>query len=206
MRPMGFPGGTETLSSSGMLASSTAQTVDDLWIYVGIASLLLGVLFKALIDDGLHPIFTNRLNKRENREQAARALFRQMYLGPDLALFSLGLLLSSQSFTSLLGKPNPIAPVIFSSLLIAYVFGLGVTLLLWLVSGPAKFCPINTTARKLPDEYGNAKDSPGLRIDWVGTIRKREGVFTLVVGNSVGVACIYSYLWYLSAPLMGTVD
>jgi hypothetical protein len=161
-------------------------------ILVGALCVILGSLIKILLD-------WEEIRPGAPMDRRGRALFRQMYLAPDLVVLAIGLLISSKGLQCLLAAKNVISPLgerlpfWFSLFMYAYLCSLLASVVLWLIAGENKYIPIEPKHRTIIGIDGRPRtevvDSPSLL---KGLLRK-EGFLTLISGNLISLACISSY-------------
>jgi len=137
------------------------------------------------------------------RERRGRALFQCMYLGPDLALFTIGLMLSSAGLLTLLSQKNVVSPLgkhlssWYGGLMAAYICSLLLTVVLWFIAGERKYIPIEDRNVRVRLVDGSESMETVSTPDWLRGLFCKAGRRTLLGGNAVGLACLFSYVWFI---------
>ncbi len=165
-------------------------------IVVGALAVVAGCLIKILMD-------WEEMRPGAPIDTRGRALFRQMYLAPDLAMLSVGLLISFNGLQRLLAAKGIASPLgerlldYYSILMWGYVVVLILSIVLWLAAGNEKYIPIEKKMCTVIDIDGQEKkqsiDSPNWTKGWFS----KEGLLTLVTGNLLGFLCISSYIFFV---------
>lgn len=161
-------------------------------IVVGALCVIFGSLIKILLD-------WEEIRPGAPIDRRGRALFRQMYLAPDLVVLAIGLLISSKGLQRLLAARNVISPLgerlpsWFSVLMYAYLCSLLVSVVLWLIAGEHKYIPIESRRRTIIGIDGRRRDEVIDSPSWLRGWFRKEGLLTLIGGNLLGLACISSY-------------
>ena len=170
-----------------------------------VGPILLGVL--ALIMGSLSKIIMNweEIGPNAPREPRGRALFNQLYFGPDLVLLATGMLISSKGIQTLLAAkkiPSTMGddlPTYFFSLLSAFLVALLLTIVFWFIAGPRKYFPIGNKTRKFTDPEGILRTETVPSPFWWKGLFSREGCWTLLGGNFIGFSCIYFYGLFITS-------
>lgn len=167
-------------------------------IILALAALIVGCVFKALMNwDDIKPTASKSVR--------ARAMFSQLYLGPDLVLLAFGMLIASQGVTRLLqahdveSRLGQDFPFWFQSLIFVDMTMLGVTILLWLFAGAEKYIPVEEEIRDYWTDTGEAKKKKVKAFQWRKGIGSKAGMLTIVLGNLLGLSCVIAYGLFIAA-------
>lgn len=172
------------------------QTVGP--ILLGSIFLIVGLLAKALMD-------WEEIRPEAPRASRGRALFRQLYLAPDLVLLSFGLLIASKGLESVLsgaGIPSGLGAYFatwFWCLIGTFWGALFLIVLLWFAAGRGKYFPIADKTRRVIREDGTNSTITVRRVMWGAGLFKREGWTTLILGNLIGLLCIGGLICFITA-------
>ena len=165
-------------------------------LLLGLFFLLIGSIFKVILDwDNLKP--------EAPRDRRATTIFRQLYLAPDLVMFSFGLLISTNGIQLLLAGKGVISPLgdnlgfWFSSLIAVHIGSLVFIILLWYLAGSRKYIPIEDIDNSYTGLDGTPCTERVPSVMWSTGIFTRAGFLTLVLGNALGFGCLLSYAWFL---------
>ena len=165
-------------------------------IAVGTMSLIFGSLIKILLD-------WEEIRPGAPIDRRGRALFRQMYLAPDLVVLAIGLLISSKGLQSLLATKNVASPlgerlpIWFSLLMWGYLCALLSSVVLWLFAGEHKYIPIEPIRRIVTGIDGRERTDIVDCPRWLKGWFRKEGLLTLVTGNLMGLMCISSFVVFV---------
>jgi hypothetical protein len=140
--------------------------------------------------------------KRENPDRGPE-LFKLFFLGPDLAMLSLGLFISSDVLKLILNgqKLNTFykdfSATFWTYLVISLVSILS-CIFLWSIHGKDERTLHRTQVKETRQRSdGKEYEVTVWPIDWVPSLTSRAGLLILVLGNLLGVASIMSYAVFI---------
>jgi len=146
----------------------------------------------------------NATSFRRSNPARGHELFRIFFIGPDLSLLSLGLLVASQALRSILSGHNIETnfgddfAVYFWTLVIGLLAVLFVCMFFWLRhDDDERALAIQRTNEWRRDRDGRDYPIEVWAVDWKLSFKRRPAILLLVIGNVLGVACVLSYGWFI---------
>src|SRR5687767_1325368 len=188
---------TPSLQGTALDPKSGGSMDDLLWtVLLALIVLFMAVLFKLLLDSEV---------VRDTNAARAGALFRAFFLAPDLIVFSISLLISSQVLHSILTSHSSSTyyGYRFSGylylLILADVVALIAVAIVWLRSQPThKNFPTKPQNESRISAAGAEEDVVVFRLRLLhGLFRTRVGFWNLIVGNLIGFLALASYLLFI---------
>lgn len=164
-------------------------------IGLGAATMLLSLAVKAII---------NGNSFRRSNPSRGYELFRMFFLGPDLALLALALLISSQALRGLLNGyrintnfGDSFSTYFWTALVFVFVT-LFVSVFCWLPHDDNERCfPFDETEEERHQRDGSKVTTKVYKVKILKALKGSPGFVVLGIGNFIGIISILAYVYFI---------